>query len=126
MMIIKITPKTLAEVQASQIDTITKSCASAIVGGFSSSALGTAHTYPSQPNDQSNLIGCVASGLANVGFWCADSAGVWAIRSHTAAQIKKVLADGGKIRMGCSTKLDTKVKDINAATTVSAVKLIVW
>lgn len=116
----------LAKAKVDQITAITQSCAAAIVAGFSSSALGTAHTYPSQPTDQTNLIGAVASGLATVNFWCVDSAGVWGITSHTAAQIKQVLADGGTQRMAYSVKLKGMADQVQAATTVSAVQAIVW
>jgi len=116
----------LADAKADQIAAITQSCAATIVSGFLSSALGTAHTYPSQPIDQSNLIGAVASGLANVTFWCADSTGVWNITSHTAAQIKQVLADGGTQRMAYSTKLAGLAAQVQSATTVAAVQAIVW
>lgn len=116
----------LSTAQSNQIDALTKSCAASIVAGFSSSALGTAHTYPSQPIDQSNLIGAVASGLASVTFWCADSAGVWAVTSHTAAQIKQVLADGATQRMAFSVKLKGLVDQVMTATTDAAVQAVVW
>lgn len=120
------TKQKLANAQAAQIVTITQACGIAIVAGFTSSALGAAYTYPSQPNDQTNLIGAVASGLANVPFWCADATGVWGIVPHTAAQIKQVLADGSALRMTYSAKLDALVKQITSASTVAAVQAIVW
>lgn len=116
----------LANARAAQIAAITQSCAAAIVSGFASSALGTAHTYPSQPTDQTNLIGAVASGLATVNFWCADSTSVWGLTSHTAAQIKQVLADGGTQRMAYSAKLAGLAAQVQAATTVAAIQAIVW
>lgn len=116
----------LADAKTAQLDKVTQSCAAAIVAGFASSALGAAYTYHSQPNDQTNLIGAVASGLATVTFWCADATGVWSLVSHTAAQIKQVLADGGTQRMAYSVKLDTLAKQIVGASTVTAVQAIVW
>lgn len=116
----------LENAKTAQIVAITQSCAGAIVSGFSSSALGTAHTYPSQPNDQTNLIGAVAGGLATINFWCADSTLAWSFASHTAAQIKQVLADGGTQRMADSTKLAGLVAQVQTATTVAAVQSIVW
>lgn len=116
----------LAAVQATQAETLSVACQAAITAGFSSSALGAAHAYPSQPLDQTNLIGAVSSGLANVNFYCADSTGAWARVSHTAAQIKQVLADGATQRMAYSAKLAGFVAQVNAATTVAAVQAIVW
>lgn len=116
----------LINTQDVQITTITQSCADAIIAGFTSSALGTVHTYPSQPNDQTNLISAVASGLPNVPFWCADLTGVWGIVAHTDVQIKQVLVDGGTTRIGYSAKLAALVTRIRAATTVADVQAIVW
>lgn len=123
----------LAQAQAAQIAIITQACAGAITGGFSSSALGSAHTYPSQPNDQSNLIGAATASQSptlpagwTCNFWCADSTGAWALRAHTAAQIQQVLADGVAAREALSTKLAALVAQVEAATTVAAVQSIVW
>ncbi len=124
---------TLPQVQAAQSAALSAACAAAIVGGFSSSALGSAHTYPSQPNDQSNLIGAAtvsqAPGLPSTwtcNFWCVDSTGAWALRSHTAAQIQQVLADGLAAREALSTKLAGLVAQVQAAATTAAVQAIVW
>lgn len=133
---ITVDPKTLvtvAQAQATQSAALSASCASAIVSGFSSSALGSAHTYPSQPNDQSNLIGAATASQSptlpagwTCNFWCADSTGAWALRAHTAAQIQQVLADGVAAREALSTKLAALVAQVEAATTVAAVQSIVW
>lgn len=123
----------LLQAQAAQASALSASCASAIVSGFTSSALGAVHTYPSQPHDQTNLIGAVTGsqspGLPSTwtcNFWCADSSGVWALRPHTAVQIQQVLADGVAAREALSTKLAGLVAQIEAATTVSAVQAVVW
>ncbi len=122
-----------AEAQATQIAALSAACAAAIVAGFTSSALGSAHTYPSQPTDQTNLIGAVTAsqspGLPSTwacNFWCADSSGAWAFRSHTAAQIQQVLADGLAAREALSTKLAGLVAQVQAAATTAAVQAIVW
>jgi len=118
--------QTLAETKTAQIAILTASCGAAIVAGFPSNALGTAYTYPSQPHDQTNLIGAVAGGLATINFWCADSVGVWGFTAHTALQIKQVLADGGTQRMEYSAKLLDLVTKVNAAATVVDVQAVVW
>lgn len=116
----------LSNAKKDQNTALTNSCAAAIVSGFTSSALGAAHIYPTQPADQTNLIGAVASGLATINFWCADSAGVWSFASHTAAQIKQVMADGGAQRMAYSAKLAGLAAQVTDATTVAAVQAVVW
>lgn len=124
---------TLAQARTSQTESLSAACAAAIVAGFSSSALGAVYTYPSQPNDQSNLIGAEAASRnpANpstwtIPFWCADSAGAWALRAHTAAQIQQVLADGVAARVALSQKLASLTAQVAAATTVAAVQSIAW
>ena len=124
---------TLAQAQDNQVQILSSACASAIVAGFSSSALGSAHTYPSQPNDQSNLIGAATvsqtPGLPSTwtcNFWCADSTGAWALRPHTAAQTQQVLAAGLAAREALSAKLAGLVAQVDDATTVASVQAIVW
>lgn len=124
---------TLAEAQSAQAAALSAACDSAIVAGFTSSALGSAHTYPSQPNDQTNLIGAATASQSptlpagwTCNFWCADSTGAWALRAHAAAQIQQVLADGVAAREALSTKLAALVAQVEAATTVAAVQSIAW
>ena len=121
-----VTADQLTPAKADQIKLVTQACAAAIISGFTSMALGTVHTYPSQPNDQTNLIGAVASGLAAINFWCADATMTWNFASHTAAQMKQVLADGGTQHEAYSAKLAGLVAQIQAAVTVSAVQAVVW
>lgn len=116
----------LTDAKLIQIQAITQACGAQIVSGFTSSALGAAHTYPSQLFDQINLIGSVTSGLATIDFWCADNTNTWNIVAHTLAQIKQVLADAATIRMSYSTKLKTLTDNINAATTVADVQAVIW
>lgn len=123
----------LAQAQEARRGFLRAACTAEIIGGFSSSALGAAHTYPSTPNDQTNLIGAVTAsqspGLPSgwtCNFWCADSSGVWAQRSHTAAQIQKVLADGVVAREAASTKLVNAETQVQSATTVADVQKVVW
>jgi hypothetical protein len=123
----------LAQAQAAQSAALSAACAAAIISGFQSSALGTAHTYPSQPNDQSNLIGATtrsqAPGLPSTwtcNFWCADSTGAWALRPHTAAQIQQVLADAVSAREAFSSKLAGLVAQVQAATTIAAVQSVAF
>ncbi len=123
----------LAQARATQSAVLSAACSAAIVAGFPSSALGSACTYPSQPNDQTNLIGAVTAsqspGLPSTwtcNFWCADSTGAWALRSHTAAQIQQVLADAVVAREAFCAKLAGLVGQVDGATTLAEVQAIAW
>lgn len=124
---------TLSAAQAAQIAALYAACDAEMVGGFVSSALGAAYTYPTKPTDQMNLIGAAtdANNPVNASTWtrafpCADSTGVWARRDHTAAQIRQVFADGVTAREALSAQLASLVAQVTAATTVAAVQSIVW
>lgn len=122
----------LAQAQAAQIAIITQACAAAITSGFTSSALSSAHTYPSGLTDQANLTANVLSSLLPglPSTWtapqlCCDTNGVWAYVAHTAAQIQQVGSDGKAAILGYLTKKASLQAEIEAATTVSAVQAIV-
>jgi hypothetical protein len=126
-------PPSLAQAQQAQLAIVGAACAAAITGGFQSSALGKAYTYPSTQNDQANLNANVVSSLlpglpAN---WttlqiCGDANGKWGYMPHTAAQIQQVGIDGKAAILGCLTKNAGLQAQIAAATTVAAVQAINW
>jgi hypothetical protein len=123
----------LVSAQAMQANTLSSACAAAIVAGFTSSALGSPHTYPSQEKDQLNLTASYASSLAPnlpagwiTPFWCADATGNWAWTSHTAAQIQQVGTDGNAAVLACQSQNATLQAQVAAATTVDAVAQVVW
>lgn len=123
----------LATVQAQANAALAAACGATIMGGFSSSALGAAYSYPSTPTDQANLAASVLDSMLNgsapnwsTPFMCADASGTWARRPHTAAQIQQVGRDGKAFVLACLTKLDTLRDEIAAATTAAAVAAIVW
>lgn len=123
----------LSAAQATQVALVDAACQSTIYAGFTSSALGMPYTYPAKATDQQNLSASVLASLlpgASSGwttdFWCADAAGNWALRAHTAAQIQQVGVDG---KAAISTAIAKKVQlesQIAAATTIAAVQAIVW
>jgi hypothetical protein len=124
---------TLEQAQASQVAALTAACASAIVSGFLSSALGAPYSYPSKATDQANLNGSVTASLYpnlpagwTTPFWCADSAGVWAFRDHTASQIQQVGIDGKSAILAAMAKNAMLAEEVAAATTVAAVQSIIW
>lgn len=124
----------LSNALTDQVNIVTKSCSDAILAGFQSSALDAAHTYPTQPIDQSNLIGCVTAshqpGLPSTwtcNFWCADGSGNWALTPHTAAQIQQVLADGVTQREAYCSKLVSLVQQIETPNlTIAQIQAVVW
>ncbi len=72
-----------------------------IFAGYQSNALGTAHHYPAKDRDQANMIASVTDSYNpnnatdwTTPFWCRDDAGVWALRPHTADQIRQAGKDG--------------------------------
>jgi hypothetical protein len=78
----------LADAQASQIAILSASCAAAITDGFTSSALGSAYTYPAKATDQQNLTASVLASLMAI-----SQAGTWvASTSYTAGTL--IVANG--------------------------------
>ena len=121
----------LVKAQQTQFAAISSACAAAIVGGFKSSALGKAYTYPSNETDQLNLSGSVMSSLfpnlpAN---WttlqvCCDASGNWAYLPHTVSQIQQVGIDFKTFKLNCLTRNATLQAQVAAAKTVDAVQAI--
>jgi hypothetical protein len=126
-------PVPLAQPQASQIATLRAAAQAAITGGYQSSALGAAHTYPSGVTDQINMLGSVAASMLpglpagwTTEFWCADSTGAWSYQPHTAAQIQQVGSDGKAWVITCQTKLVSLSAEVMAATTLAGVLGVGW
>jgi hypothetical protein len=129
------TPVPLAQAQSTQSAVIDAACAAAIVSGFTSSALGSAYTYPSKVTDQQNLAASVLASILpgvttgwTTPFWCADSTGMWSWVNHTAAQIQQVGADSKTAILGYQSQNAQLQAQLVAAniTTVDQVAAIVW
>lgn len=134
----------LVQAQQAQLTLLSNNAQSAITGGFSSSALGTAHTYPSQITDQLNLhTATAASTLPGVSstytasLWCETPAvaatsttaavpASWAYTSHTAAQVQTVFTALQAWVQAQQTTHAGLIAQVNAATTVAAVQAVVW
>ena len=123
----------LADVKERRNLSIKASCGAAITGGFTSSALGGPHTYPSDQNSQANLAANVLSSMYPdlKADWitpqlCADAEGDWVYRPHTAAQIQQVGLDGKAAILACLTRIDALRKAIDSAADVAAVQAINW
>lgn len=126
------TPLTLAEARAGQTTLLGQECASAIMSGFSSSALGSAHSYGSQSHDQQNLSDAISASLVpglatgwTTDLWCAAS-GVWALAAHTAAQVQAAHSDWIAFRLSQQQRLVSLTAQVNAAASVAAVLAIAW
>jgi len=120
----------VAKAAAEKLNIINTACAAAIVGGFSSSALGAAHTYNSKLEDQVNLTAVASAGI-DYPYQCTDATGVKAEVLHTAAQIKKVFADGMTFKSAQLTKfrsLKAQLETLAASTstTQADIDLVVW
>ena len=109
------------------------SCASAIVSGFVSYALGAPYHYPSKTTDQQNLAASVLASYdpenpANwlTPFWCADVLNQWAYRPHTGAQIREVGRDAKSAVIGFQFHNEQLQAQIRAATTPEEIEAITW
>lgn len=119
----------LADVQAQQITVINDACATELLAGFNSSALGTPHKYDSAIVDQLNFmqayaIAQVTNAPVEYRVWNED--GTKSFYPHTAAQFETVYQDGATVKAAALTKCATLKISITAATTNDAVTAIVW
>ncbi len=120
----------LLSARESAVNAVNSACQAQIIGGFTSSALGDARTYPSTDVDQRNLL---SAAMASQGqdspwatlLWC-ESGGVWSFASHTAAQVQQVNADFLAFRVGAQQKCMSLVAEIEAAADAETVEKIVW
>ena len=101
---------------------LSASCSSAIRGGFTSSALGSAQTYPSAETDQRNLA---QAALVGGYLWCSTS-GAWSLAAHTAAQAQAVLADFSTFRDSQRTNLAALLARVGTAADQGALDAISW
>lgn len=116
-----------------RVSLLSASCAAAIVGGFRSEALGSAHAYPSDIKDQINLMGSVTDSIIpglpenwQTPFWCRDEDGVWSWKMHSAAEIQQAGRDGKARVVACQATLETLTAAVMVAATVEDVVAIVW
>jgi hypothetical protein len=114
----------LSQAQAAQIAALSAACQSYLLAGFSSSALGSAHTYPSTLTDQQNQASVAAAGTGG-NLWC-ESGTVWSLTAHTAVQATQVVSDWKTYLNAAQTRLQTLITSVNAAATVAAAQAISW
>lgn len=113
----------LAEAKATKVVLLQASCDAVIIGGFSSSALGSAHDYPSLISpDQANMNRVA---MAGGDLWCAVS-GTWSMQTHTAAQGLTVLTDFGTYCDTQRSHLASLTTSVNSAPDAATVNAITW
>lgn len=124
---------TLDAVKAAHVEALRAACEATITGGFKSSALGNAHTYPSDIKAQINLMGSVTDSImpdlpANwtTPFWVCDATGLWSWKLHDAAQIQQAGRDGKAHVVECQTLLAELTATVLAAATAETVASIIW
>ena len=119
--------------RAQKSTAISFACKTHILAGFESSALGAAYHYPAKTTDQQNLASSVLASLLpglspdwTTPFWCADSAGEWAFRPHTAGEIHQVGQDAKTAILWAMAKNELLQAAIAAATTLDELEAITW
>ncbi|MCK9818599.1 hypothetical protein M1B35_31885, partial [Pseudomonas sp. MAFF 302046] len=103
-------------------------CETAITAGFWSEALGTAHQYGSQLDDQLNLTGVILAGLDSL-YACRDAEGVKDFRPHTAAQLRQVGDDFTLYKLQLLQKangLKQKLDEALANADMDALAAVTW
>lgn len=123
----------LDDARAGKIAEMDRACRRCIGGGFVSAALGAPHHYPAKDRDQANLVASVTASLLpglspdwTTPFWCADEAGVWVMRAHTAEQIQQVGIDGKAAILAAMAQNSALAEQARAAQTEEAILSIEW
>ena len=108
-----------------QLGALSNCCQQQIISGFSSSALGAVHNYASDAVDQRNIL-LAAQSTGGGLLSCQGASDIWVRVPHTQPQAQQVVADFVAASDTARTKLSGLEAQIEAATTVEAVKAIVW
>ena len=135
---IRVRGATLDELKVGKISELTAAFNADLNAGFDSDALGRTHRYDSEVHNRENLIGAVATGIAQM-FTClpvrprtqtgddgqgnADSKQQ---RQHTPEQLKQVLIDGAAVKQALIARLRAKRTAVLAATSEDEVNAISW
>lgn len=116
----------LAQLKTDKIIELSVAAEDEIVNGFPSLALGTEHWYDSEPEDQLNLIGSVASG-DDMYYSCRETqTGPKTYQLHTHAQLVQVLQSGRDIKLAVLQRFSNKRDETLAAITEQEIMAITW
>lgn len=129
--LVAVPAQTLANARTKQIALVSAGCNGALLGGFDSSALGSAYTYPSKPLDQTNIIN------ANISARGAKGSGQW--QASVAVTQRTTTAEGSitfdpqtKQAYVCSTSGTTGATEptwpsvINTPVTDNTAAWVIW
>lgn len=120
-------PKTLDQTKTDKISQITSAYQNA-TQTFTSSALGTVHTYladnmsMSKFNGKHYEINTSSYSGADINWYTVEYDGVM----HTVAQLNQVWSDGNKALTDAFNKWDALVKQVKACTDITSVQAITW
>lgn len=117
----------LKALKATKMASLTQLCNEAIVSGFTSSALGTAHTYPSHSQAQTNFNTQMHRFLSDPTYtsckFFTEDAG-WLV--HTKDQFFQAFKDGHDYGNSQWDKLFGLLGDVATATDKPSVDAITW
>ena len=103
-------------------------CRQKIISGFQSSALGSPHTYKSDPDYQLNLVGLVVTGVDSNFPASTDGGKTYSSQAHTIAQLQQVLADGKARKQSLidySNQLSAQCKNSATETELDAIDVTI-
>ena len=118
----------LPYVHQQQMAAINEACSAEITGGFWSSALGQAHQYSSELDDQLNLTGVILAGLDSP-YACRDVQGKKDFQLHTFAQLRRVGDDFTLFKLQLLQKanqLKQKLDQALAGNDLAALEAVTW
>ena len=123
----------LVGAKANKITELRNACGREIRAGFTSAALGSLHSYPTDDTSQKNLAAAVAESTLpgldaswKTPVWCSDQNGTWLFADHTQAQIQQVGRDSRNVVVTAQAKLAGLTVQVNGASTIDAVTAITW
>lgn len=113
--------------QAQKIASLSAACYQTIIGGFTSTALGTAHTYDCDEESQRNLIGAMLkisndATITTINWKTRENGYV----DHTRTQFTQVYQDGFQFIESQRYKYRDLKAQVLAATTEAQINAITW
>lgn len=122
----------LAQIRQHKTEVMNTACTAQIMSGFTCDALGAPHHYPSDQQDQANLVASITDSLLAGGdpewvtpFKCADADGVWQYRPHSIAQIQQV-GRAGKASVLTALAKNEELRQQIATATAEQLDNIQW
>lgn len=125
-------PASCEEARRSREIELSAACAAAITAGITQDVTGEELFYPTTLPDQANLTAVVTLTLLGVpddwtqDLTTRDAAGVWARRSHTAAQVRAVGRAVAAHVDACRARLADRRGALAAAGSSEEISAVVW